>query len=102
MNFVQRALAIPHFPLSSPIAALGDNRGILAITGDLGLYSSVLIAACGLGWSSDWANTHWTAGWKSASARLLRSTSSFTIRTFPGSIGAAHWIFSARRQSRRV
>jgi DNA-binding response OmpR family regulator len=33
----------------------GDDPGILAVTADLGLYSCILNAACGAGWTADWA-----------------------------------------------
>jgi hypothetical protein len=56
LSFLQRALAVSHS--SQCVGPEAEcPPGILAITADLGFYSSVLSAAGSCGWSADWGTS---------------------------------------------
>lgn len=56
-GFVKRMIAGPHFLRNEGPAETACRPGILAVTADLGFYSSVLSAACSYGWSAEWASS---------------------------------------------
>jgi len=50
-------IAGPHFLRNEGSAETAHRPGILAVTADLGFYSSILCAACSYGWSAEWASS---------------------------------------------
>jgi len=71
----------------------GDDPGILAVTADLGLYSCILSAACGSGWTADWA---------ASVSRALAVCSSKPIRivVYDSNLPYSDWQNGLRRLAR--
>jgi DNA-binding response OmpR family regulator len=56
-GFLKRMIAGPNSLRNKFPAETAYRPGILALTADLGFYSSVLSAACSHGWSAEWASS---------------------------------------------
>jgi len=71
----------------------GEDPGILAVTADLGLYSCILSAACGSGWTAEWA---------ASVSRALAVCSSKTIRivVYDSNLPYSDWHSGLQRLAR--